>query len=226
MCDAYKRNAHQNKWFFFALHSPHSPKPNHKACMRPKPAHWRQLGLLLIKPLWLWQKSCTKWKNWGKLYEITNRTRGCVENTFQLCLDFHINHILASCSHEDRKERVYAIWDGKFQITHGSCHYSLFSITPLDIQGGRISLWISSRGVSSIFFLCAKVLRGIFPCHLRNLGCIMNCCSCRTPTETFYVIFGHAKIKQNMVDVAEDLKWEVILWWCLQAVSEQRNLNN
>lgn len=70
MCDAYKKNVRQNKWLFSVLHSPHSPQPNHKSCIRPKPAHWRQLGLLLIKPLWLWQEFCTKWKNWRKLLEI------------------------------------------------------------------------------------------------------------------------------------------------------------
>lgn len=109
------------------------------------------------------------------------------------------NNVKASWSHIRTRKRIYGVWGVRYQITHGSCRYSLFSITPHDIQEGRISLWVSSPGVSSIFFLCAKVFRGVFHCRLRDLGFIINCCSCVqvNPSDTFYVTLGYAKIKRQ-----------------------------
>ena len=49
-------------------------------------------------------------------------------------------------------ERFYTAWGVKCQITHGHYQYSLFSVTPPDMQRGRISLWISSPGAVFFFF--------------------------------------------------------------------------
>ena len=144
MYDTYKRNARQNKYFFSALHSPHSPKPNHKACIRPEPAHWRQLGLLLIKLLWLWQELHTKWKNWRKLFIFLwdHKQEQGMRWELTMCI------ITA-------KESFYNEQGGKYWINHNIYHYSLFAITPRGIQGGRISLLsFLSWGLFHFFLMC------------------------------------------------------------------------